>query len=186
MKKAIWATVVIAITGAATAAQAGVDFHVNIGLPAPVPVVAAPAPPPAVVPTAYPAPPTLVVEQAPRFIFAPELGLYVAVDVPYDMTYADGGYYLYNAGYWYYSPSYWGPWTFAPRRELPAGLRRYRYQQVRQFREHEYRSYLRDRDHYRGYWYAPVPRERMERRAEHREERRDDRREYREHWDERR
>jgi hypothetical protein len=185
MKKVILATLVFAIAGAATAAQAGVDLNVNIGIPAPAPapVVVAPAPP-AVVPS-YPAPPTLVVEQPPRFIFSPQLGLYLAVDVPYDMTYLNGAYYLYNAGYWYYSPSYWGPWSFTARRQLPVGLRRYRYEQVRQFREREYRAYQHDRDHYRGSWYNPAPRGRVpvERRVEHREERRD---EHREHWEDRR
>ncbi|HJV36479.1 hypothetical protein [Geomonas sp.] len=183
MKKVIFATLVFAIAGAATAAQAGVDFSVNIGVPAPAPVVVAPQP--VVVPSGYPAPPTLVVEQPPRFIFSPQLGLYLAVDVPYDMAYADGGYYLYNAGYWYYSPSYWGPWSFSGRRQLPVGLRKYRYEQVRHFRDREYRVYLHDRGHYRGNWYNPAPRgpEHMGRRPEHRE---GWRQEHREHWEDRR
>lgn len=183
MKKVL-AVALISVLAGATVAQAGVNVNVNLGVP-----VAAPLPPPALagsyppVPPAATAPPQLVLDQAPQFIYLPALGFYMSVDVPYDIAYVDGGYYLYSGGYWYFSRVYWGPWSIVPLRRLPAGLRRYRYQQIRELREHEYQEYVHDRGHYRGNWHRPVAL-REERRHERAEERREERRHDR--WDDRR
>lgn len=159
MKKIMVAAVVlvVAVAGAATA-QAGVDFNINVDLPlavAPIrhrPVaVSYPSGP-----QAFAVAPRMVVDEAPQFIYAPKLGCYVSVGTPYDMVYSDQSYYLYNNGYWYLSPSYNGPWSMVSYGRLPHGLRRQRFEQVRQFRDYEYTTYLRDRDHYRGTWYRPT------------------------------
>jgi hypothetical protein len=154
MKK-ILAAVLLILTGAASA-QAGVNFSVNLGVP--LPVTAYPAP-------AYPAPVAsrVVVEEAPRFIYATNLGCYVSVGTPYDMVYGDNGYYRYSGGTWYLAPSYRGPWRVVAHRELPYGLGRHSYQQVRYYRDLEYRRYQHDRDHYRGAWHQPVSLQRDER-----------------------
>jgi len=186
MKKVIAAALLSIVAGAATA-QAGVNFNVNVDVPvvpAPAPVYVAPAPPPPPAPVyvapAVPAPPPqLVLQEAPQFIYAPSMGIYVSVGVPYDIVYTNRGYYLYNGGYWYYSPAYWGPWSYVPARRLPVGLRKFRYEQIRTFRDREYRVYLHDREHYRGNWYRPPVRAVEHRAAEHREERREERRDER-------
>lgn len=178
MKRFSVAAACMLVVAAAATAQARVDVNLNID----VPVAPAPAPPPPVatvyreapVPTA---PPQLVIEETPGFIYAPELGFYVSVDIPYDIVYINHRYYLYSGGYWYLSHSYWGPWAFVPQRKLPIGLQRYRYEQIRLVRDREYRAYVHDRGHYRGTWYRPAERTGGERRGEHREERRIERRE---------
>ena len=145
MKTPLAAVILVAATAAA--AQGGVNIDVNIGVPPPV-VVAPPSPP-------APAPPRVVIDAPPRFIYSPALGCYVSVEIPYDVVYIDRSYYLYNGGFWYAAPSYRGPWVVVERRRLPPLLRKYRYEQIRRFRDTEYREYLRDRDHYRGRWHNP-------------------------------
>lgn len=186
MKKFIALAVLIVLAGAATA-QARVDFSVNIGIPVvPAPVVVAqPAPVPTVVgypgyaePIAY-AEPAGYAEQ-PGFIYSPRLGFYVSVGLPYDVVYLDNCYYQYRGGYWYMSPNYRGPWAHVAQRRLPYGLHRHRYEQIRYYRDREYRSYLHDRDHYRGRWHRPVavPVASRERYYDRREDHRYDRRDY--------
>jgi hypothetical protein len=190
-KEVIAAAVLVVIAGAATA-QARVNLNVNVDIPVPVAQAPAPAypppayPPPApvvVAPPPAPADVQLVIQEPPSFVYSQNLGFYVSVGTPYDMVYVDNGYYLYRAGYWYYSPYYYGPWSYVGPRRLPMGLRRYRYEQIRHFRDHEYRLYQRDREHYRGNWYRPVARgaERREERREDRHERHEERRD----WDHR-
>jgi hypothetical protein len=147
MKRFIVLAVLTVLASAATA-QARVDFSVNIGVPvavAPVPVVAYPVAP---APVAYVEP--------PGFIYSPELGFYVSVGLPYDVVYMDDCYYQQRDGRWYMADSYRGPWTYVSHRRLPYGLHRHRHEQIRYYRDHEYRAYLSDRDHYRGNWYRPV------------------------------
>ncbi|MBU5636828.1 hypothetical protein KOM00_08785 [Geomonas sp. Red69] len=189
MKKLIALAFVIVLAGAATA-QARVDFSVNIGIPvAPVPVAPPPVVYPAPAPVVYP-PPVAPVAYAepPSFIYSPALGFYVSVGLPYDVVYMDNGYYQYRDGYWYVANSYRGPWTYVAPRRLPYGLHQHRYEQIRYYRDHEYRTYLSDRDHYRGNWYRPVAERRDgrwgERKDYYRDGYRDGRRDNR--WDDRR
>jgi len=155
MKKSILAAaaVLLVFAGAATA-QAKVYFNVNIDVPVPV------APVPVVTSTSYdPYPsyaPQVAVTETPNFIYSPNLGFYVSVGIPYDIAYVNNGYYLYRGGYWYLSPSYRGPWALVSQRRLPPVLHKHRYEQIRYYRDREYRSYLHDRQNYRGNWYRPV------------------------------
>lgn len=179
--------VVMVVAGAATA-HARVNVSVNIGIP----VAVAPMPQPVVV-AGYPdespwtaVQPELVFDEPPRFIYSRNLGFHVSVGVPYDIAYVNDGYYLYRGGSWYLAPAYYGPWSMVSHRRLPPGLRDHRYDQIRHYRDYEYRSYMRDRDHYRGTWHQPH----RVHRVEHRDWRRDnrfDRIEHRkDHWKERR
>jgi hypothetical protein len=188
MRKYFAAAVLVVLVGAATA-QARVDFNVNIAVPVPV------YPAPAATVDSYPDYGAQVgYVAAPQFIYSPRLGFYVSVGLPHDIAYINNSYYLYRDGYWYLSPSYRGPWSPASRQWLPAGLHKHRYEQIRYYRDLEYRSYLRDRDHYRGRWYRPVEyrdrdgrrdyrkdyrEHRREERKDHRDDRRDDRRDNR-------
>ncbi|QXE89064.1 hypothetical protein KP001_11360 [Geomonas subterranea] len=184
MKKLIALAFVIVLAAAATA-QARVDFSVNIG----VPVAVAPAPVVYPAPVAYPAPPAPVAyAEPPSFIYSPALGFYVSVGLPYDVVYMDNCYYQNRDGYWYMANSYRGPWTYVAPRRLPYGLHQHRYEQIRYYRDHEYRTYLSDRERYRGNWYRPVAERRDGRWGErrdyyrdayrngYRDDRRDDRR----------
>ena len=181
MKKLIVLAVLIVLAGAASA-QARVDFSLNIGVPvavAPAPVVypapvAYPAPAAYPAPVAYPAPPAPVAYTEPaNFIFSPALGFYVSVGLPYDVVYLDNCYYQYRGGRWYAAASYGGPWSYVTPRALPYGLYRHRYEQIRYYRDREYRTYLGDREHYRGNWFRPVAVRHDERRDFYRDARRD-------------
>ena len=161
MKRTIRATsaaAVLLVVAAAATAQAGMNLSVHVG----VPVV---APAPQVVPVAYPGYPTgspwpvvqpeIYLDEPPSFIYSPNLGFHVSVGIPYDIAYINSSYYLYRGGNWYLAPSYTGPWNIVSYRRLPPVLHKHRYEQIRHYRDYEYRSYLRDRDHYRGTWHRP-------------------------------
>lgn len=166
MKQKMAGALLVVLVGA-QAAQARVNVEANgAAPPLPPPALGSSYPPAAPAPGA---PPPLVVDQAPQFIYLPALGLYMSVEIPYDIAYVEGGYYLYSAGYWYSSRSYRGPWALVPARRLPVALRRHRYVDIRDFRNREYQEFQQDRAHYRGSWYRPGLQHREERRRERRE-----------------
>jgi hypothetical protein len=135
MKKQLLLAVLF--TGAMTvSAHAGVNVDINLGIPVPLP-------------------PTVVVQTPPEFIYSPSLGFYVSVGAPYDIVYLGSDYYLYRDGYYYRSRSYNGPWVGVEGRRLPPGLRRHRYEEIRRYRDGEYRRFNHDRAHYNGRWYKP-------------------------------
>jgi hypothetical protein len=127
---------------------------VEMAPPPPV-LVSTPPPPPVVV---SPAPPQVVFQGAPRFIYSPHLGFYVAVETPYDVVFVDGRYYFWDNGVWYASPDYNGPWVVVQARRVPPPLVRFRYSEIRRYRDSEYRVFLHDKKHYRGRWYVPEER----------------------------
>jgi len=105
------------ITG--TTARAA-EFHVNINIGTP---------------------PPLIVRAAPTMVYLPQPALYVAVGIPYDLFFVGGRYYYVRGNDWFWGPGYGGPWTSVTYRSLPPGLRKFKVQRLREFREHEYRSY---------------------------------------------
>lgn len=149
-------------TMAVVTAEAGVNVNVNIDAPVPVRVV----PPPA---------PRIVIEEPPEFIMPDPLGFYVAVGVPYDLFLVSNSYYLCRDNVWYRAPHYRGPWVAVRHDHLPPGLRKHRFEKIREIRDHEYRVYRQDRHAYRGRWYKPE-KEWKEHRKEDREHRKEERR----------
>jgi hypothetical protein len=127
-------------------ASADVGVNVNIGIPQPV-----------------------VIAEAPEFIFAPTLGFYVAVGVPYDIVLISNSYYLYRGNVWYRAPYYNGPWVVTKYRSLPPKLRKHKFERIRSVRDQEYRVYQADRDHYRGKRFRPDKEWKQERKQEQRE-----------------
>ena len=124
--------------------------------PAPPPVVTAPPSPVAAPePEDYPPPPEVYVEDAPRFIYSPDLRVYVAVGVPYDLVYTGSEYYYSYGGRWYRGAYYNGPWAYVPWRSYPPVLSRYRVNHIRRYRDAEFRRFEHDRDHYDGRFYRP-------------------------------
>ncbi|MDA8412838.1 MAG: hypothetical protein M0023_03520 [Desulfobacteraceae bacterium] len=164
MKKTVLVFLITVIAAASTA-QAEVNVNVNVGVPVPRVVVAAPPP--------------VLFEAAPQFIAPSRLGFYVGIDTPYDIIFSSDFYYLYYGNSWHRSRFYNGPWVEVPYRQLPPGIRRHRIEQIRSYRDREYRVYRRDRDHYRGRYFRPD--------HERREEWKDERRREKQEWkDERR
>jgi len=116
-----------------------VNVNVNVG----VPVVPVPAPQP------------FVLAAPPEFIYPQELGMYVAVDIPFDMFYISGKYYLFKDDQWQRAQYYNGPWRTVKYKELPYGLRKHKHERIRHYRDEEYRRYRDDRDNYRGRHFKP-------------------------------
>jgi len=153
MRKLLTVASAVVLFGTASMAQAGgISFNINVGGPA------------------------IVISQPPDFIYPAELGFGVAVGVPYDMFYSNGVYFVFRGGGWYQTSAYGGSWIKVRHRDLPPELRRYKIDKIHAFRDREYRSYSRDRDHYRGKRFTPAGGGREERRdvkAPVREERKD-------------
>ena len=156
MKAFITAAIILAASQAIPA-HAGVNFNLSFGVPA---VVAAVPPPPPIY-----APPRVLAGAAPEFIFSPSLGFYVSVGTPVDVYFTGGNYYRYDRGNWYASSRYNGAWSRAYQRRLPPELTRHRYEQIRYYRDRDYRSHMEARNHGRddhsGDWRRP-DRERLE------------------------
>lgn len=159
MKKTVLVLVMAAVTAASTA-QAEVSVNVNIGAPPPRVFVSSP--------------PSIRFDVAPLFIAPSRLGFYVGVDTPYDIIYSSDFYYLYYGNSWHRARNHNGPWVELPYRELPPGIRRYRIEQIRSYRDREYRVYRANRDTYRGRQFRPD----HERKQEFKEERRRDKEEW--------
>ncbi|MBC8017656.1 MAG: hypothetical protein H7X83_03925, partial [Verrucomicrobia bacterium] len=168
MKKTVLVLMVTAIA-AASVAQAEVSVNVNVGVPAPRVFVT----PPRVVVSA---PPEVHFDVAPQFIAPSRLGFYVGVDTPYDIIFSSDFYYLYYGNSWHRARHHNGPWVEVPYRQLPPGIRKHRIEQIRSYRDREYRVYHNDRDHYRGRHFRPG----HERKEEWKDERRHDKQERKE------
>lgn len=162
MKKSVLVFALAAIA-AASAAQAEVSVSVQIGTP--------PPPPPRVIVSS---PPSVYFEAAPLFIAPARLGFYVGVDTPYDIIFSTNYFYLYYGNSWHRSTHHNGPWVEVPYRDLPPGIRKHRIEQIRSYRDREYRVYRTDRDHYRGRYFRPD--------HERKEDMKQDRRRDREDW----
>jgi hypothetical protein len=141
------AAVILQVTSPASAA---VGVNVNIGLQQPV-----------------------VITHAPEFIYAPTLGFYVAVGIPYDVMRVSNSYYLHRGNVWYRAPYYNGPWVATRYKNLPPGLRKHKFERIRSVRDREYRAYQSNRNHYQGKRFRPVKEWKHESRHERRIEKED-------------
>ncbi len=83
--------------------------------------------------------PSFVINSAPNFVFLRTQGFSVSVGSPYDIIYYGRRYYLYYNGRWYRSSHYRGPWMLVQNNGLPFQIRRYRWQDIRRYRDIEYR-----------------------------------------------
>jgi hypothetical protein len=122
-------------------------------------------------PEDYPPPPSLYFGEAPQFIYSSALNVYVAVGVPYDLVYTGSAYFYFYGGRWYRGPYYNGPWAFVTRRGYPEVFAKYRINNIRHFRDAEFRRYEHDRAHYDGHFHRPEfrgERRKAELREEHR------------------
>jgi hypothetical protein len=153
--------IVLLLVMAASGAWANnVDWNVNVnvgsGRSAPPP---APGPYP---PPAYYPPVPVIVSEPPLFLAPARLGFWVAVNVPYDMVFIDGYYYLYHGNHWYASTRYNGPWMAVAHEHLPSRVRQQRYTKIRDHRDKEYKRYQKQGGKYRGQPYWPEERGRGE------------------------
>lgn len=105
--------------------------------------------------------PVFVINTRPRFIYLNDQGFSVSYGSPYDIVFYGDTYYLYNAGFWYRSSHYRGPWVVVPAHNLPYNIRRHHWDDLRRYRDIEYRRHDRrywedrdrhDRDRFDGDW----------------------------------
>lgn len=148
------AAAILCASTSAYASNVGVDLNVQIGTPPP-------PPPPVIIRESSPPPERVIVREEPRartiiieddvdFVYPSQLGFYVGIGTPYDLFFLNSFYFTYRDGYWYRAHNHRGPWVQVERRHLPPGLRKHKLERIRYYRDHEYRIYERDRDHYRG------------------------------------
>jgi hypothetical protein len=76
----------------------------------------------------------------PEFVELRDLGFSVAVGSPYDIVYYGNLYYLNQNGLWYRSSDYRGPWMNVRENQLPPTIRIHRLDDIRRFRDTEYRG----------------------------------------------
>lgn len=153
MNKVI-AVAIIASLAIPSLALSETNVNISIGAPA-IPV---------------PALPRVVFQAPPLFLAPPALGFYIGVDMPYDMVFISGSYYLFQGNNWYRSSHYNGPWATVRHEHLPQSVRKYKIDRIRHHREHEYRAYQQKREHYSGRHYRPGRDEKEERREHKRYE----------------
>ena len=129
-------------------------FNIDLGVPVQTkPPPPAPLPPQA--PTPVPEVPHVKLFAAPRFIYSPILDFYVSTGIPYDIAYVGRDYYMFWHGGWFKSPFYNGPWKAVTPQMLPRALVKFNKDQVRLYRDKEFKKYSRERERYRGKWHDP-------------------------------
>lgn len=84
---------------------------------------------------------SIVISSRPEFIDLPDQGFSVSIGSPYDMISYGNRYYLYQNGGWYNSSDYRGPWVNTEESRLPERIRRHRIEDIRRYRDVEYRRH---------------------------------------------
>jgi len=164
MKKGLFLLCIATLALPATL-LAEVTVNVGIGIPLP-------APPP-LARVVIQRPPAVLFSAPPLFIAPPKLGLYVGVDVPYDIVFEADNFYLHYGDAWYRSGHYNGPWVVVQHERLPSAIRRHRTEVIRSYRDDEYRVYHREREHYRGRHFRPEKEWRKQVKEDRKQEKRD-------------
>ena len=84
--------------------------------------------------------PAFVINSEPKFIYLRDQGFSVSIGTSYDMVNYGNNYYINYNSQWYRSSHYDGPWTLIANKKLPVQIRRYRLDDIRMFRDIEYRN----------------------------------------------
>jgi hypothetical protein len=153
MKIKIIVCCALAVSLASTAFAGDVGININLNVGNRRPALAIPAPPVPVVVVPAPPVPTFAIPRPPVFLVPPGLGVSVAIDIPYDMVFIDGDYYVHQGNEWHRGHHYNGPWTQVKHKHLPGKLRKYQYREIVAHRDREAKRYhdrggrSRDRDH---------------------------------------
>jgi hypothetical protein len=134
----LWCLAAPATLGASSSQAGDVDINVHLGGYHRPPVIIAPQP-------RYRSPgPAFYFSTTPDFIYMNSLGFDVAMGSPYDLFRSGNYYYIFHQGYWHRSSHIHGPWRMVDYRSLPPGFRRHKIEQIRRYRDMEYRRYRHD------------------------------------------
>ncbi len=80
------------------------------------------------------------INSEPSFVYLRTQGFSISIGSPYDIVYYGNRYYLNYNGRWYRSYSYRGPWILVSYYRLPSRIRRHRLEDIRRYRDIEYRK----------------------------------------------
>jgi hypothetical protein len=83
---------------------------------------------------------SFAINSEPSFVYLRTQGFSISVGSPYDIVYYGNRYYLNHNGRWYRSYSYRGPWILIGNNGLPSRIRRHRMEDIRRYRDIEYRK----------------------------------------------
>ncbi len=86
-------------------------------------------------------PPSFVLDRRPNFLIIPNLGFSVSIGSSQDIISYGDRYYINHNGRWYVAYNYRGPWILVREGRLPREIRRYRWDDIRNFRDVEYRRH---------------------------------------------
>lgn len=67
--------------------------------------------------------PEVYLAAPPEFLQPQDLPYFVAIEIPYDLIYLDGVFYLLSHGHWFRSDVFEGPWEMVDGGKLPEALR---------------------------------------------------------------
>ena len=90
--------------------------------------------------------PSIFFSDRPDFVYLQDYGYSVSYGAPYDVIYFGNDYFVFRDGDWFRSRDYRGPWMRIRSFELPPPIRHHRIEDIRRFRDMEYRR------HDRGFW----------------------------------
>jgi len=85
--------------------------------------------------------PSFVFDRQPNFINVPNLGFSVSIGGSQDVISYNNRYYVNHRGRWYVSSNFRGPWVVIREGRLPRQLIRHRWDDIRRFRDVEYRRH---------------------------------------------
>jgi hypothetical protein len=83
--------------------------------------------------------PSFSISSRPNFVHLQNQGFSVSVNSPYDIIQYGNHYYINQNGVWYRSSDYRGPWIVIRAHNLPSKIRRHRLEDIRGYRDREYR-----------------------------------------------
>lgn len=149
-RKFMIASLLVPLALCTSQSQAGdIGVSIHLGIPYPPPVIIAPRP-------VYRRPvPTFYFNETPEFIYSPSLNFYVGVGSPYDLFYHNNSYFIFQQGYWHSSNQLHGPWHIVDYRTLPPGFRRHKIEQIRRYRDSDYKASRHQRRDYPDRRYVP-------------------------------
>jgi len=96
----------------------------------------------------------------PDFVYLNDYGFSVSYGAPYDVIYYGDDFFIFREGSWYRSQDYKGPWRRVMNMDLPPAISRHRLEEIKRYRDVEYRRHDRrywddrfrhDRDDWRGH-----------------------------------
>ena len=83
---------------------------------------------------------SIAIDAPPNFIYLRGQGFSVSEEGPYDIVYNGDSYYLNHNAHWYRSSDSRGPWILIKDNELPAKIRKHRWEDIRRDRDIESRK----------------------------------------------